>query len=130
MSKPVPIFITSLADKRSRFQAELEHHERQAARCRDAIEKINATLALFEEGKWVRSKRRAYRSDTEWFKWKELPRLIVLHLRDSSEPLSTGDIQARLMASKGIAPASGEETLLQARYRGAERQAATGSNRV
>jgi hypothetical protein len=100
--KAVPIFITSLADKRSRFLAEAEHHERAAAKARDAVAKIDATLALFEEGKWVRSKRRAYRADTEWFKWRELPRLIIDMLRDSPDPLSTGDLQDRIAALKGI----------------------------
>ena len=100
--KAVPIFITSVVDKRSRFRAEAEHHERAAAKARDAVAKIDATLALFEEGKWVRSQRRTDRADTGWFKWRELPRLIIDMPRDSPEPLSTGDLQDRIAALKGI----------------------------
>jgi hypothetical protein len=82
--------------------AEAEHHERAAAKARDAVAKIDATLELFAEDKWVRSQRRAYRADTEWFKWRELPRLIIGMLRDSPEPLSTGDLQDRIATMKGI----------------------------
>ena len=42
------------------------------------------------------------RADTEWFKWRELPRPIIGLLRDSPKPLSTGDLQDRIAALKGI----------------------------
>jgi hypothetical protein len=97
-----PIFITSLARKRAEFQAELEHYERKAEKARDAIAKIDATLELFDAGQWTRYSKASFRQYPEWFKPKELPRLVIDILRASSEPLSTGDVQARLLEMKGI----------------------------
>src|ERR1700733_14539045 len=94
--KAVPIFISSLADRRERFIAERDHHQAKADKAADAIAKIDATLALFEEGKWARSERRSYRENPGPFKWRELPRLIVGILRDSPEPLRTSDVLARV----------------------------------
>jgi hypothetical protein len=119
--KAVPIFISSLADKRERFIAERDHHQARADKAADAIAKIDATLALFEEGKWVRSERRSYRENPGPFAWRELPRLIVSILRDSPEPLTTSDVLARVCAAKGIArpDTAKERTQLSRRVTGA-----------
>jgi hypothetical protein len=118
--KTVPIFISSLADKRERFIAERDHHQTRADKAADAIAKIDATLALFEAGQWVRSERRSYRENPGAFKWRELPRLVVDILRDSPVPLTTAHVQARVCELKGLILTAGDErTRLSRRVTGA-----------
>jgi hypothetical protein len=45
----LPIVLTSLADKRARYIAEAEYHQKRAEQAREAVAKIDAAMALWEK---------------------------------------------------------------------------------
>ena len=98
----IPPVIHGLAAKRSKIAAEIEWLQARLERCQRDLATVEAALALWEEGKYVRSVRRSYREHPGPFKWRELPRLIVEILRSSDRPLTTGEIQARICVTKGL----------------------------
>jgi hypothetical protein len=73
----VPIVLTSLADKRTRYLAEMEYHQKRIEKVADAIAKIGATMALWQGGQCLRRERGSHRENPGPFKWRELPQLVL-----------------------------------------------------
>jgi hypothetical protein len=98
----IPPVIHGLAAKRDRLIAEMEYHQARADKARKDIATVEAALALWEEGKFVRSVRRSYRENPGPFKWRELPRIVLDMLQASPQPLTTSALQAHIAEMKGL----------------------------
>ncbi|MDB5396670.1 MAG: hypothetical protein JWM91_4176 [Rhodospirillales bacterium] len=98
----LPLVLTSLADKRARYVAEMDHHQKRVDAAVDAIAKIDAVIALWDEKPDLTAVRRRYREHGEDFKWREIARTVIAILRDAPAGLTTAEVQHVIAERKGI----------------------------
>jgi hypothetical protein len=98
----LPIVLTSIADKRARYVAEAEYHQKRADQAREAIAKLDAALSLWEGSAQLPEVRRLYRPHPGNFKWGELARMVVAFLQASPDGLTTTEAQYLIAERKGL----------------------------
>jgi hypothetical protein len=95
--------LSALRDKRARLAGEIESIERQAAKLRQDVANIDATLRLFHPAADpthitpIRPKWRGV-----YFRNGERTRLCLEALRDAGRPLRQGGIAEYVMRAKGM----------------------------
>jgi len=98
--------ISALRDRRARLAGEIESIERQAAKLRQDMANIDATLRLFHpsaDPSHITPIRPKWRG--VYFRNGERTRLCLEALRDAGGPLKQGAIAEYVMRAKGMDPA-------------------------
>lgn len=98
-----PSVVSSLREKRSELTEILDGLERQANARRSDLAHLDATIRLFDpKGIPVAAQPARRRRYNDWFRPGECRRKIHDVLRDATEPMTTREIVAKIMASKDI----------------------------
>lgn len=100
-----PHVITALSKKRAELSGDIERMQRELSDKIAALEKLDATLLLFDPSYEIASiKPKAFRPPEDWSKRGEMTRLILGILRKATEPLTSADIAAQLIAERALEP--------------------------
>lgn len=96
--------------KRAELSGDIERMQRELTDAISALEKLDATLLLFDPSYEIASiKPKAFRPPEDWSKRGEMTRLILGVLRKATEPLTSADIAAQLVVER--APDQGDVKL-------------------
>jgi hypothetical protein len=93
----VPIALTSMADKRARYLAEARYHLERARKAVDAVAKLDAAIALWDERDELVEVRRLYREHPGPFAWSKMTENIVNVLHAAPRGLTTTEVQLVLI---------------------------------
>lgn len=97
-----PHVITALSRKRAELSGDIERLQRELSDKIAALEKLDATLLLFDPSyKIAGIKPKAFRPP-DWSKRGEMTRLILGILRKATEPLTSSDIAAQLIVERAL----------------------------
>lgn len=100
-----PHVITALSKKRAELSGDIERMHRELADKIAALEKLDATLLLFDPSYEIASiKPKAFRPPEDWSKRGEMTRLILGILRKATEPLTSADIAAQMILERALEP--------------------------
>lgn len=98
-----PHVITALSRKRAELSGDIERMQRELTAAISALEKLDATLLLFDPTYEIASiKPKAFRPPDDWSKRGEMTRLILGILRKATEPLTCNDIAMQLIAERAL----------------------------
>lgn len=98
-----PHVISALSKKRAELSGDIERMQRELTAAISALEKLDATLLLFDPTYEIASiKPKAFRPPDDWSKRGEMTRLILGILRKATEPLTSSDIAAQLIAERAL----------------------------
>ncbi|HRN84745.1 MAG TPA: hypothetical protein PK857_07975, partial [Hyphomicrobium sp.] len=93
-----PHVITALSRKRAELSGDIERLQRELSDKIAALEKLDATLLLFDPSYEITSiKPKVFRPPEDWSKRGEMTRIILGVMRKASEPLTSSDIAAQLI---------------------------------
>jgi hypothetical protein len=100
-----PHVITALSRKRAELSGDIERMQRELTAAIASLEKLDATLLLFDPTYEIASIRpKAFRPPDDWSKRGEMTRIILGILRKATEPLTSSDIAAQLIAERALEP--------------------------
>lgn len=100
-----PHVITALSRKRAELSGDIERLQRELSETVAALEKLDATLLLFDPDYEIASIRpKAFRPPEDWSKRGEMTRIILGIMRKATEPLTSADIAAQLIAERALEP--------------------------
>ncbi|HRN87860.1 hypothetical protein [Hyphomicrobium sp.] len=95
--------ITALSRKRAELSGDIERLQRELSDKVSALEKLDATLLLFDPEYEIASIRpKAFRPPDDWSKRGEMTRIILGIMRKASEPLTSSDIAAQLIVERAL----------------------------
>lgn len=98
-----PHVITALSKKRAELSGDIERMQRELTDKIAALEKLDATLLLFDPDYEIASIRpKAFRPPEDWSKRGEMTRLILGIMRKATEPLTSADIAAQLIVERAL----------------------------
>jgi hypothetical protein len=98
-----PHVITALSKKRAELSGDIERMQRELTAAIASLEKLDATLLLFDPTYEIASIRpKAFRPPDDWSKRGEMTRLILGILRKAAEPLTSNDIATQLIAERAL----------------------------
>jgi hypothetical protein len=98
-----PHVITALSRKRAELSGDIERMQRELTAAIASLEKLDATLLLFDPTYEIASIRpKAFRPPDDWSKRGEMIRLILGILRKATEPLTSNDIATQLIAERAL----------------------------
>lgn len=98
-----PHVITALSRKRAELSGDIERLQRELSDKVSALEKLDATLLLFDPEYEIASiKPKAFRPPEDWSKRGEMTRIILGIMRKASEPLTSSDIAAQLIVERAL----------------------------
>lgn len=98
-----PHVISALSKKRAELSGDIERMQRELTDAIAALEKLDATLLLFDPSYEIASiKPKAFRPPADWSKRGEMTRIILGIMRKASEPLTSSDIAAQLIAERAL----------------------------
>ena len=98
-----PHVITALSRKRAELSGDIERMQRELSDKIAALEKLDATLLLFDPEYEIASIRpKAFRPPDDWSKRGEMTRIILGVMRKASEPLTSSDIAAQLIVERAL----------------------------
>lgn len=85
------------------MSGDIERMQRELTDAIAALEKLDATLLLFDPSYEIASiKPKAFRPPADWSKRGEMTRIILGIMRKASEPLTSSDIAAQLIAERAL----------------------------
>jgi hypothetical protein len=97
--------ITALSKKRAELSGDIERMHLELSDKIKALEKLDATLLLFDPEYEIASiKPKAFRPPEDWSKRGEMTRIILGIMRKATEPLTSADIAAQLIAERALEP--------------------------
>lgn len=100
-----PHVITALSRKRAEMSGDIERLHRELSDKIAALEKLDATLLLFDPEYEIASIRpKAFRPPEDWSKRGEMTRLILGIMRKAAEPLTSSDVAVQLIAERALEP--------------------------
>lgn len=98
-----PHVITALSRKRAELSGDIERLQRELSDKIAALEKLDATLLLFDPSYEITSiKPKVFRPPEDWSKRGEMTRIILGVMRKASEPLTSSDIAAQLIVERAL----------------------------
>lgn len=98
-----PHVISALSKKRAELSGDIERLQRELSDKIAALEKLDATLLLFDPSYEIASiKPKAFRPPADWSKRGEMTRIILGIMRKASEPLTSSDIAAQLIVERAL----------------------------
>lgn len=98
-----PHVITALSRKRAELSGDIERLQRELSDTVAALEKLDATLLLFDPDYEIASIRpKAFRPPDDWSKRGEMTRIILGIMRKATEPLTSSDIAAQLIVERAL----------------------------
>lgn len=98
-----PHVISALSRKRAELSGDIERMQRELSDKIAALEKLDATLLLFDPSYEIASiKPKAFRPPEDWSKRGEMTRIILGVMRKASEPLTSSDIAAQLIVERAL----------------------------
>lgn len=98
-----PHVIAALSRKRAELSGNIERMQRELTDAISALEKLDATLLLFDPSYEIASiKPKAFRPPEDWSKRGEMTRIILGIMRKATEPLTSSDIAAQLIVERAL----------------------------
>jgi hypothetical protein len=98
----LPISLTTFAEKRARYVAELEYHQKRVDAAADAIAKLDAVIAMFDERDGLVEVRKLHREHTDGWRWGDIAKSVMRLLHAAPDGLTTTEAQFLIARDRGI----------------------------